>query len=555
MGCLSSMQADVVYENAEVLTMDAQMLEAGAVAVKDGRVMGVCRGEQVDIFCGPHTERIDLDGRALLPGFIEPHNHFAMFGTMLLGLDCSPGSNETIEDVLARIRERAGFLPPGEWITGWGFDDTLMPEQRHLTRHDLDRGAPDHPVFISHVSGHLGYVSSAVLERLGIKAGTPDPEGGAYLREADGAPSGVLAEMPALMPLYAMLPQPSVEQIMTGMRMANAIFLKQGVTSINDGGFFGTDPLVAYARSQQCGNVDLRVYFNLFGQTLDALAEAGMTLDRLGICTGSGNAMLRMGAVKLIQDGSIQAFTAALQEPYLRQPDTQGLLTIPQPQLDELVEKYHRAGFQIQIHGNGDAAIESILKAFEKALQAFPRDNHRHQVIHCQMVHEEQLARMADLGVAANFFPVHIHYWGDRHREVFIGEERAARIDPLGAAVKHGVRFSMHSDVPVTPVSPLMSLHAAVNRRTSSGAVLGADQRISVRQALEALTINAAFMTFSENEKGSIERGKLADFVVLSRNPFDVSAESLSQLAIEKTIIGGKVVYSADTVPTEGENK
>ncbi len=549
---LSRMRADKIFFNAHIITMNPNMPFADSLAVKDGRIIAVGKYEETKLFGSAKTERIDMRRKTLIPGFIEPHNHFAMYGDMLLGVDCRPESNSSIEEILEKIRERAKKTPPNRWIQGWGYDDTLISDKRHLTRYDLDRVAPNHFVYISHISGHIGYANSKLLKRINISKDTPDPNGGEIFRDKNGEPTGVLAETPVLMPIYNLIPKPTINKIVRGMRKANREFLAAGVTSINDGGFFGIAPLVAYRTAHKRGAVNIRVYANIFAQVFELLEkEGGINLEKLGINSGSGNDKLRIGAVKIIQDGSIQGFTAALMEPYLSKPNEIGKLTLDQSELDRLVEKYHKAGFQIQIHGNGDRAIESIIRAFEKAQDKFPRDDHRHQIIHCQMVNENQLERMAKIGIIANFFPVHVYYWGDRHREIFLGEERASRIDPLKSALEHGVIFSMHSDVPVTPVSPIMSIYAAVNRLTRKGEVLGVEQRISVYDALKAVTINAAFMTFSENEKGSIERGKLADFVVLSEDPFSIDPEKIKSIKIEKTIIGGEIVYSN----REGINK
>jgi len=232
-------------------------------------------------------------------------------------------------------------------------------------------------------------------------------------------------------------------------------------------------------------------------------------------------------------------------EPYVCDPSKTGILIHPQKELDELVLKYHKAGFQIQIHGNGDRAIESIITAYEKAQSAYPRSNHRHEIIHCQMVHEDQLERMAKLGISANFFPVHVYNWGDRHRDLFIGPERAARIDPLKSALNHGVVFGLHTDCPVTPISPLTCLYSAVSRETRDGHILGKEQAISVEEALKGLTINAAYLIFDEHLKGSIETSKLADFVAISADPFQLAPHDLKDLQVEMTIVDGRVVYQS----------
>jgi predicted amidohydrolase YtcJ len=258
---------------------------------------------------------------------------------------------------------------------------------------------------------------------------------------------------------------------------------------------------------------------------------------------GLGDDRFRLGAFKLWADGSIQGITGALTEPYCCAPDTTGVLIFPQEGLDRRVRALHDGGWQIGIHGNGDASIDAILDAYAAALRANPRPDHRHRIEHCQMVREDQLDRMAELGVAASFFIKHVYYWGDRHRDIFIGPERAARIDPLASAERRGLRFALHSDCPVTPVPPLFGVWCAVNRITRNGDVLGAEQRIGVETALRAYTSMAAELAFEESIKGTLEPGKLGDITVLSADPTAVPPETLKDLTVDLTVIGGEVVF------------
>ena len=542
---LSKTTPDTVYINGDIITMNPQMPSANAVAVKNGKITAVGSNEKIKQITGKKTKVIDLNGKTLIPGFIEPHSHLAMYGSVLTGVDCYPRSNKNMDEILEKISAAAKKTPKSKWITGWGYDDTMTENSRHLTKEDLDKAAPDHNVFISHISGHIAYVNSKLLSLAGIDKDTPDPEGGEYGRFENGEPNGLIAETPAMMKFYNLMPQPSVREILKGLILAGRDYTAQGITTANDGGFMGIAPLVAYRKAQKSGKFHIRIYANLFAMMLEFFEKKNITLKKLGVISGSGDEWLKIGAAKLIQDGSIQGFTAALKQPYHTKPDYKGYLTMSQEEINKTVLKYHKAGFQVQIHGNGDAAIESNIKAIENALKVFPRKDHRHQIIHCQTASDEQLDKMAELGISANFFPVHIHYWGDRHYKLFLGPERAERIDPLKSAEERGILFSMHSDCPVTPVSPLMSIYAAVNRKTSSGRVLGSSQRISVQKALEALTVNSAKMIFEEHSRGSIEPGKLADFAVLSENPLSVKPEKIKDIIVEKTIVDGKIIYTA----------
>ena len=268
----------------------------------------------------------------------------------------------------------------------------------------------------------------------------------------------------------------------------------------------------------------------------------------LGLGQGFGSDFLKLGSVKLFQDGSIQGLTAALSEPYHNKPGFKGDLIMPQETLDELVEKYHGLGFQMAIHANGDQAIESVLRAIERADGIHPgrRDN-RHMIIHCQTASDNQILRMKAQGVLPNYFVNHVYYWGDRHESLFLGPERAARLDPLRSTLDQGLRFVLHSDLPVTPVDPLFSMHTAVNRVTRQGKVLGPEQRISPDEALKAYTINAAYSSFEEDIKGSIAPGKLADFTVLSDNPLKVNPAKIKDIQVLRTVVGGRQVYGSES--------
>jgi hypothetical protein len=269
-------------------------------------------------------------------------------------------------------------------------------------------------------------------------------------------------------------------------------------------------------------------------------------IHAMGLGTGFGSEYLKIGSVKLLQDGSIQGLTGALSEPYHNKPDFRGELILPQETLDGLVEKYHGEGFQIAVHANGDRAIESVLDAIEKAQKLHPRDDHRHMIIHCQTATHDQIRRMKRLGIVPSYFVNHVYYWGDRHVSIFLGPERAKRISPLASSLKEGLIFTLHSDLPVTPVDPLFSIHCAVNRITREGKVLGPDERISPMEALKTYSTHAAYCSFEEHIKGSIEVGKLADFTVLSDNPLTVSPDKIKDIDVIKTVVGGQMVYDGE---------
>lgn len=541
---LSLFSADMVILNANIITMDPRRPHADAVAIKNGRIIGIGRDSEIKEYCGMKTKKIDLKGKTLLPGFIESHNHMIMYAANVLGVDCRISATPSIEDILVKIKEKTESLPEGTWIEGWGYDDTMLKEMRHPTRYDLDKVAPNHPVIVTHVSGHLCAVNSYALKMAGINKETKDPEGGRIYRDSNLEPTGVLAELPALSMVMTLIPPKTVDELIGGLKIANKVYHEAGVTTIHDAGvgIQGENELIAYLKAVENKDICIRINAMIYYELLEKLASEG-GIENLGFCTKCGDEWFKIGAVKIVQDGSIQGLTGALFDPYLVDPSEKGTLIYSQEKLTELILKFHKQGFQIAVHGNGDRAIDSIIKAYESALYVLPREDHRHRIEHCQMVHDDQLAKMAELGINASFFPIHVNYWGDRHRDIFIGPKRASRIDPLKSAVKQGIIIGLHTDCPITPISPLNCLYSAVARETLNGDILGKEERLTVTEALRALTIDAAVLGFEEHVKGSVELGKYADFVALSENPYEISPTELKDLKVDLTIIDGKIVY------------
>ncbi|MCG8635411.1 MAG: amidohydrolase [Desulfobacterales bacterium] len=530
-----------IYINADVVTMDSTESSAGAFGILGDRFAVTGSEEKVRHWGGPDAQCTDLKGRTVLPGFIETHNHLSYFSLRMDHADCSTPPNTGISQVLDRLKAIAKETPEEEWVFGWGFDDSLISDKRHLNRDELDNVSGKHHLVITHTSGHLGYVNSRVLEKMGIDDTTPDPEGGEIHRDSSGRATGLLKET-ALFPIMGLIPKPDTREIkellVRGIAIANA----NGVTGIHDAAIgmegSGTRVVRAYRELAREGRLNLRAYLTLMNDLYDRYHD-------LGIGTGFGSDTVKLGSVKLFQDGSIQGHTGWLSRPYHDRLDT-GHVSQPimsQKALDALVEKYHGAGLQVAVHGNGDAAIDSIIQAFEKAQKNHPRKDPRHLLIHCQTVREDQIPRMKACGLMPSYFVQHIHYWGDRHHDIFLGPERAARISPLASSLARGLKFTLHSDLPVTPMEPLHSIHTAVNRTTREGRTLGPDQRISPLDALKAYTTWAAMAAFDENTRGSITPGKLADWVVVSDNPLSVPADKIKDIQVLETIMGGKRVY------------
>ena len=543
---LALLNPDTVYLNATVVTMDAAATEARAVAVHDGKIVAVGDNATIEAMAGPETKRVDLEGAVLLPGFYAAHDHFPGSGRVALfnvDLNSPPiGAIETMDELVEALAAKAADMPKGQWVRGRGYDDTLIEEKRHPTRADLDRVSTDHPIFITHISGHLGVANSLALELAGITRDTPEPPGGVIRKDPEtGEPNGVFEESSSL--VTRLTPSLSAKDRLEAIRWSVEDYVEEGVTTtVIAGGTKNSFLDLQYARRE--GLLSLRVVIMGRKGSLEDLSpgEAG------GFVSGFGDERLKLGAVKLVQDGSIQGYTGYLVEPYhvpfIGDAIYRGYPRRDREELVEMVKSLHRAGYQIAIHGNGDAAIDDILYAYREAQEDFPREDARHRIEHCQMAREDQLDEMKELGISPSFFVGHAYYWGDRHRDIFMGPERAARLSPLKSAVDRGIRFTVHDDTPVTPVKPLQLVWDAVNRITTSGKVLGPEQRITPREALRAVTIDAAWQNHEEHLKGSIEVGKLADFVVLEENPLSVAPEHIRDIRVLTTIVGDEVVYA-----------
>ncbi len=534
-----------LYFGGPIVTLGGDGDGVSAVLVAGDRILAVGSEAELSEQAGPNVRRVDLAGRALLPGFIDAHGHFPGEGVFAVMVDLnSPpiGTIGTLDELVARLRERASEKSADEWVVGMGYDDTLLAEGRHPTREDLDRASSEHPILITHISAHLAVLNSRGLELAGIDSQTPDPEGGVIRRIGGSAePDGVLEES-ALELLADAAPTPGLMDGIRIVREASRRYVAAGVTTAQSG--YTAKPLMQLLPLMvRTGLAQVRLVLWPGMEVVDQRLDDGENWESYD------EQWVRGGAVKLIADGSIQGYTGYLSEPYFVPPgDDPDYAVYPRILRDELIERvkrYHAAGYQIAVHGNGDASIDDILDAFEIAQREHPREDTRHIVIHAQMARDDQLARMQALGVIPSFFSLHTYYWGDRHREIFMGPERAARMSPAGSASRMGLRFTIHADSPVVPMEPLRLVWAAVNRVSSSGQSMGEAQRVSALQALRAVTIDAAYQHFEEADKGSIEAGKLADLVILSESPLD-RPEHIDEIRVLETIIGGRTVFRAE---------
>ncbi|RUT48015.1 amidohydrolase [Paenibacillus anaericanus] len=530
---------DQIFINGTVITFDKEDSTVEAVAVLGDRIIAVGSTNDLLLQKGPDTEIIDLQGNTILPGFFEAHGHFPGSGFLEVkgALLWSPprGSITNIAELIAALQEKAQNTPAGQWITGFGYDPSKLKEKRHPNRYELDQAFPEHPVWITHNSGHMGVANSKALEIAGITKESSAPVEGLIERDTKGEPTGLIQENAKL--IESFIPPLTAEQFKEAIALANRDYVAQGITTAIIAG--GIDPKFFHGAHDK-GLLDIRL-INISFYKPDSVPDHVDT------------DWVKSKGAKLFQDGSIQGDTGWLTNPYHQpyseeDPLFRGSPIHSREELTKLISAIHSSGRQVVIHANGDAAIDDVLFAIGEAQSNDPRPDARHRIEHAQTVREDQLDRIKELGVTPSFFNDHVFYYGDDHRDFYLGEDRARRISPLKSAVDRDIRFTLHNDTPVTPANPLHLVNVAVNRLTSSGQVLGPEYRITPYQALRAITIDAAWQAFEEQDKGSVEVGKLADLVILSSNPLTFDPTKLEEISILQTIIGGRVVYKKATV-------
>lgn len=540
--------ADRIYLGENIVTMDPDTQNSQGVAVADGKIIAV--GTQADILRhkGATSEILELGSKALLPGFIDAHGHFTFQAMLLSAVNLSSppvGQVTNIEDLKNTLKSHIASksIPKGQWVVGYGYDESLMSEGRHPTRTDLDAVSNDHPIYLLHVSGHLGSGNSLALQAGDIGPDSPDPEGGVIRRMADGkTPNGVLEER-AQYAVQKKLPTPTPQQALAGLAAAQKLYASYGITTVQDGA--ASQPsidLVRAANAQGLLSLDIVSYFYLQKPEQPLPPE-----DEFGQYSGR----FKLGGVKLVLDGSPQGKTAFLSKPFHVVPDGQktdyrGYPNYPTDKVNAMVSKVLSHNVPMLAHANGDAMGDILINAVSSAHSKGIKGQGRSVMIHAQTVREDQLDRMAELGMIPSFFSSHVFFWGDYHRDSVLGPVRGARISPAKSALDRNIIFTTHNDAPIVPPDMIRLLWATSQRETRSGKILGAEQRVSIYDALKSMTINAAYQNFEEGIKGSIEVGKHADFVILSGNPLTLPPAELLQLKVMKTISRGKTVYSAN---------
>ncbi|MBK7125335.1 MAG: amidohydrolase [Dehalococcoidia bacterium] len=530
-------RAELIFTNGIVHTVDANNSIAEAVAVSDGRILAVGSNAEVSATAGPATERVDLRGRSLTPGFIDAHHHFTGLGSGSEAIDCKAAGMDSIRAIVEEVRKRAAALPAGTWIRGRGYDHSRLVEQRHPNRHDFDAVAPEHPVIFTRTCGHILAFNTKAIELAGLSLTAPDIDGGRYDRDGDGRLLGVSYER-ANAPIQ-IAAAASRAELRQWLKAANDSDLASGLTSIHDAGGLTGVSLDIAKELVDADEIQVRIYSFV---TVNAPDHPHVGILSTGVRTGLGDERLRMGAFKVVTDGSSSGPTAATREPYASNSDDRGIAYWKQDDLDSLIGRAHRAGWQCTVHAVGDRAIEQTLDAMARAQAEYPRQGLRHRIEHCGITPPDLQRRVRAQGIVPAMQPAFFWEFGDGYIRNY-GRERADVMFPAKSLLEAGVIVAGSSDSPVTDYRPLFGIEQAQTRATSGGDVCGPNERVDLAMALRMHTINGAYASFEERIKGSIERGKLADVVVLSGDIRKVPVRELRDLPIAMTVVGGRVVY------------
>jgi len=520
-------EAKLAILNANVITLDSKRPRAEAVAIQNGKIIAVGSNEEIHKCVGNETKVMDAKKRTVVPGFVDCHVHMTGFGrsSQTLGLR----DVKSIKEMQQKLREYVEKNPEKGWILGGRWDQEKFAEKRYPTCWDLDHAVAGKPVFLMRVCGHAGVVNSKALRLAGITKETTIEGGKIDLDEVAGDPNGILREN-ALELVWKAIPKPTLKELEESCLLACKRAVEAGLTGVHwiaD----SAEEIRTIQKLYSEEKLPLRVYLGIPAELLDELVN-------LRLLTGYGNDMVKIGFIKILADGSLGARTAALKEPYSDKPETRGMMLYTQKNLNKLVLKAHKAGLQLAIHAIGDHAIEAVLKALSKALKQFPRENHRHRIEHCSVLNPKLIRRMKRLGLIASVQPHFIisDFWVvDR-----LGNSRARWVYPLKTLMREGLIVASGSDCPVEPINPFLGVWAAVARKSF------AEESLTVKEALKSYTWNAAYASFDENKKGSIEVGKFADLTILSDDLFNIPADEIRKITVEITIVDGKLAYAKE---------
>ncbi|MDP9368918.1 MAG: amidohydrolase [Chloroflexota bacterium] len=541
----STLAPDLVLLNAHIHTVDETNPSASAVAIKDGRFIEVGTDEEVRDLVGQGTRVEDLGGAAVVPGLIDAHNHLLSTGLMLGQVqlyDC-----RSIREILDRVAERVRATPSGTWVVGRGWDESLLAEGRHPTRHDLDAVTPHHPVVIHRVWNNL-VANSAALRLAGITAETPNPPAamryaGSFEQDAAGEPTGLFRDRAKDL-ITACIPEPTEEELVAAIERACHAYNAVGITGVAEPGL-SPHQIRAFHRARQEGRLTVRTDLLLGAWGYVPLDEEPLLQERftgIGVIGGFGDDLLRLEGIKFMPDGGVGDRTAKMREPYLDEPDNTGTWVVEPGRLAELIRWVHDLGWSIDTHTCGDEAQETVVRAYVAAQKANPNPRLRHRVHHAYFPTRETLRLMGEHRIPALVSAPFLANLGESF-VASVGESRAAEAMPMRAYLDAGVPLAATSDAPITDFNPWVGLAAAVTRRTVAGRLLGPAETLTPVEALRAYTIGGAHATGLEHLKGSIEPGKAADLTVLDRDPLSVAPQELSDIRPVATLLGGRWVF------------
>ena len=534
-----------LYFNGTIITVNENQPTVEAVLIENGKIIKVGSKDEVFELKDSETELVDLEGKTMLPGFIDSHSHITAVAQTLMIVNLSEANSK--EEFISMLKEYVKNNSPkaGEWVIGFGYDNTKFENEEHPTKFDLDTVTTEVPIFVSHASGHISTTNSKALEALGyVGTDYEVPEGG-VVRTVEGSnePNGVLEENACLAPeKRKIIPAPSIETLLKCIKKAQEIYSSYGLTTAQDAGVDeNLHQLLSLAAQKN------ELIMDVVGQavqhvTLKLLKNEG-TPKREYV-----NHYKLLGG-KTWLDGSPQGKTAWLTKPYYEVPEGEskdycGYGTQEDKEVTYYFKSLIENNIQVNVHCNGDAAADQFIRCYKKALEETgSQTDLRPVMVHAQTVREDQLDAMKELGIIPTFFLDHIWFWGDYHYDSVFGPERANRLSPAKSALRRNMNFTLHQDSPVKMPNQILAIHNAVNRQTQSGRILGEDQRLTVMEAIKALTLNAAYQYFEEETKGSIEEGKLADFVILDRNPLEVESSKIKEINVLETIKEGNTIY------------
>ncbi len=524
----------VILANGNILTMNSDQPTASAMAIKEGKIIVVGDLAVVKKAAGKSYEYIDLESKTVVPGFIESHDHLVQYGATLSFLDITPFACPTLKEALQKLKQ-PGKPDVDGWIYAWAADPTLYKEKRAPTRRELDELFPDTPVFIFHMSGHGAYVNSKAFELAGITKATPNPKGGVFEKDDKGELTGYLNGMPAWF-MVGKLPSISEQTIIN----SGNIHARQGFTTTTELAIMNSNMLNLLEEATRNPEFPVRVYGGMF-ITMPGLDEVAPQIKNYE------TDLFNVRYIKTWTDGSTQGGTGYFTEPYYKlDADTKKGARGTQEDFNQQVTKILQLGFAPGIHTNGDAAMDLALNAIAYARKETGNTKIRPHLIHCQYVRQDQFDRIKKMdNIGMTFMTPHVYFWGDMHRDLLLGPERAPKINSINSAIERKIPFAIHNDPPVTPPNALHSMWVAVNRLTSYGKLLGPKERITPENALLAYTREAAIVLGIEDRVGTLEPGKYADFVVLSENPLEVDPMNIKEIKIVATVLNGRITYLA----------